>query len=183
MCTNSPKICTNFPEIEFWTISDLWHTPPSPGLYGDTHIDTEYDWAKVPAHNGNDPPPAPGSLKALLFPPLLRKVQNKGAQGVQARYGTELPPFISIVRYPGRPVILSMDNISAAKHIMNLQSSLNLCKMRPPTLPKASGTGSLHTTCQGPEKCLFARPCRDFLDKPWETLFQTAIVAEKVTYL
>ena len=29
-------------------------------------------------HNGNDPPPAPGSLKALLFPPLLNKATNKG---------------------------------------------------------------------------------------------------------
>ena len=45
-------------------------------------------------------PPAPGSLKALLFPPLLNKVQTKGTQGVQARYGAELPPFISIVQYP-----------------------------------------------------------------------------------
>ena len=54
-------------------------------------------------------PPAPGSLKALLFPPLLNEVRNKGTQGVQARYGAELPPFISIVRYPGRPVILGME--------------------------------------------------------------------------
>ena len=66
---------------------------------------TEYDRAKVPPYNGNDPRPA-NRLKALLFPPLLNKVQNKGMQGVQARYGTELPPFISIVRCPGRPVIL-----------------------------------------------------------------------------
>ena len=55
-------------------------------------------------------PPAPGSLKALLLPTLLNKVQNKGTQGVRARYGAELPPFISIVRYPGRPVILGMDH-------------------------------------------------------------------------
>ena len=52
---------------------------------------------------------AVGSLKALLFPPLLDKLQNKGTQGIRARYGAELPPFISIVRYPGRPVILGMD--------------------------------------------------------------------------
>ena len=58
------------------------------------HIDTEYDRAKVPPYNGSDPPPAPGSLKALLFPPLLNEVQNKGTQGVRARYGAELPPFI-----------------------------------------------------------------------------------------
>ena len=31
--------------------------------------------------------------------------QNKGTRGVQASYGAELPPIISIVRYPGRPVI------------------------------------------------------------------------------
>ena len=30
-------------------------------------------------------------------------------QGGQARYGAELPPFISIVQCPGRPVILGMD--------------------------------------------------------------------------
>ena len=74
-----------------------------------TFFDPEYDRAKVPPYNGNDPPPAPGSLKALLFPPLLNNVENKGTQGVRARYGAELPPFISIVRYPGRPVILGMD--------------------------------------------------------------------------
>ena len=54
-------------------------------------------------------PPPPGSLKALLFPPLLNKVENKGTQGVRARYDTELPPIISIVRHPGRPVILGTD--------------------------------------------------------------------------
>ena len=57
------------------------------------------------------PPPAPGSLKALLFPPLLNNVENKGTQGVRARYGAELPPFISIVRYPGRPVVLGMEKV------------------------------------------------------------------------
>ena len=54
-------------------------------------------------------PPSPGSLKALLFPPLLNKEQTKGTQGVRARYDPELPPIISIVRCPGRPVILGMD--------------------------------------------------------------------------
>ena len=72
-------------------------------------VDTEYDRAKVPPYSGNDPPPAPGSLNALLFPPLLNNVENKGMQGAWARCGAELPPFISIVRYPGRPVILGMD--------------------------------------------------------------------------
>ena len=71
-------------------------------------IHTEYDRAKVPPYNGNDPPPAPGSLKALLFPPLSNEEQNKGTQGVQAKYVAELPPFISIFQYPSRPVILGM---------------------------------------------------------------------------
>ena len=59
-------------------------------------FDTEYNRAKVPPYNGNDPPPAPGSLKTLLFPPL-EKSTKQGTQGEQARYGAELPPFISIV--------------------------------------------------------------------------------------
>ena len=78
-------------------------------------VDTEYDWAKVPPYNGNDPLPVPGSLKALLLPPLLNKAHNKGTQGVQARYGAELPPIISIVRHPGRPVILGMDSWKRGK--------------------------------------------------------------------
>ena len=68
-------------------------------------LDTEYDRANVPPYNGNDPPPAPGSLKRSLFPTLLNEVENKGTQWVRARYGAELPPIISIVRCPGRPVI------------------------------------------------------------------------------
>ena len=35
-------------------------------------------------------PALPGSLKALLFPPLSKKVSNKEMQGVQARYATVL---------------------------------------------------------------------------------------------
>ena len=84
-------------------------------------IDTEYDRAKVPPYNGNDPLPAPGSLKALLLPALLDKVQNKGTQGLQARYGAELPPFISIVRCPGRPVILGMDKRRGSENQTVLQ--------------------------------------------------------------
>ena len=76
-----------------------------PFHYPLSKLDTEYDQAKVPPYNGDDPPPAPGSLKVLLLPPLLNKVQNKGTQGVRARYDAELPPIISIVWYPGRPVI------------------------------------------------------------------------------
>ena len=36
------------------------------------------------------PPPAPGSLKALLFPPLLKNLENKGMQGgtSEVRRGT-----------------------------------------------------------------------------------------------
>ena len=34
---------------------------------------------------------------------------RKGTQGVRARYDAELPPFISIVRFPGRPVMLVPD--------------------------------------------------------------------------
>ena len=36
-------------------------------------------------------------------------MQNKGTQGVQVRYDTELPPFIYIVRHPGCPVILGTE--------------------------------------------------------------------------
>ena len=77
-------------------------------------FDTEYDRAKVPPCNGNDPPPAPGSQKAPVLPPLLNEdeVQNKGTQGLRARYGAELPPIISIVRYPGRPVMFGMETWS-----------------------------------------------------------------------
>ena len=32
-------------------------------------------------------------------------------QGVQARYGAELPSFISIFRYAGRPIMLGMDHV------------------------------------------------------------------------
>ena len=82
-----------------------WEPPTAPRTPKKSKFDTEYDRANVPPYNGNDPPPAPGSLKRSLFPTLLNEVQNKGTQGVRARYGAELPPFISIVRYPGRPVI------------------------------------------------------------------------------
>ena len=67
-------------------------------------FDTEYDRAKVPPYNGNDPPPAPGSLKAPLFPPLVNEVQNKGTQGVRARYGAELPQSFPL---SGTPVVQS----------------------------------------------------------------------------
>ena len=69
-------------------------------------------------------PPAPGSLKALMFPPLLNNAHNKGTQGVRARYGAELPPFISIVRYLGRPVILGMDQFETFQEIGDFDFSL-----------------------------------------------------------
>ena len=100
-------------------------------------LDTEYDRANVPPYNGNDPPPAPGSLKRSLFPTLLNEVQNKGTQGVRARYGAELPPIISIVRYPGRPVIsvpeklLRILRFRAAKG----KPAANLGSTLPPTQP------------------------------------------------
>ena len=54
--------------------------------------------------------PSPGSLKALLFPPLWNEAQSKETQEVRARYDAELPPLISIVRHPGRPVILGTES-------------------------------------------------------------------------
>ena len=36
---------------------------------------------------------------------------------MRARYDAELPPFISIVRYPGRPVILVPDNLEYVKGV------------------------------------------------------------------
>ena len=39
----------------------------------------------------------------------MKQCTDKGTQRVQARYGAELPPFISIVQYSGRPVILGME--------------------------------------------------------------------------
>ena len=67
-----------------------------------------------PLHKGNDPLPAPGGLKTLLLPTLLRKTQTKGKQGVRARHDTELPPFMPIVRHPGRPVTLGIVSVSGS---------------------------------------------------------------------
>ena len=58
-------------------------------------VNTEYDWAKVPPYNGNDP----------HFIPIKQSIENKGMPGVRARYDAELPPFTSIVRCPSRPVV------------------------------------------------------------------------------
>ena len=36
----------------------------------------------------------------------------KGTQGVRARYSAELPPIISIVRYPGRPYEMLLGSLN-----------------------------------------------------------------------
>ena len=64
----------------------------------------------VQSLNGNDPRPTPGKSKTTSASTPIKQCTNKGMQGVQARYGAELPPFISIVQYPGRPVILGMEH-------------------------------------------------------------------------
>ena len=51
--------------------------------------------------------------KTVLFPPIVNKVQNEGTQGVRARYCAEFPPLISIVRCPGRPVIMAWSTLWA----------------------------------------------------------------------
>ena len=58
-------------------------------------VDTEYDRAKVPPHNGNDPPPAPGSLKALLFAtPIKQSTKQGNARGTsEVRRGTSSNHF------------------------------------------------------------------------------------------
>ena len=105
----------------------------SRGSFQTPQIDTEYDRANVPLYNGNDPPPAPGSLKRSLFPTLFNEVQNKGTQGVRARYGAELPPIISIVRCPGRPVI-SVPNQSLETYALDLLEGDLLEVRLPPRL-------------------------------------------------
>ena len=55
-------------------------------------------------------PARPWSSKSpSVSTPIKQSTIKK--QGVRARYGAELPPFISIVRCPGRPVILGMENL------------------------------------------------------------------------
>ena len=62
-------------------------------------------------------PARPSQSKKPSVSTPIKNVQNKGPQGVQARYGAELPPFFSIVRYPGRPVILGMDKKGSEKGV------------------------------------------------------------------
>ena len=101
------------PILFLWARGFFWFYPahhlksPEPGdfsrhrIWPDEGSTVQWKWS----------PPSPGSLKAPLFPSLLRKVQNKGTQWVRARYDAELPPFISIIRHPGRPAILGVDKI------------------------------------------------------------------------
>ena len=70
----------------------------------DAKIDTEYDRAKVPPYNGNDPPPALGSLKVLLFPPLLNNVQTRERKGYKR--GTARN-FLHSFPLSGAPVVQS----------------------------------------------------------------------------
>ena len=71
----------------------------------------EYDWVTVPRHNGHDPRPSLVVYSPFCFHPYKKKTKYKTRErkGVQARYSAELPPFISIVRCPGRSVILGME--------------------------------------------------------------------------
>ena len=73
--TKAPNIC--YKMMGRMVQKSLACTTLPRGPY-ETSFDTEDDLAKVPPYNGNDPPPAPGSLKVLLFPLLLNEVQNKG---------------------------------------------------------------------------------------------------------
>ena len=53
-------------------------------------LDTERDGAKLPTYT----PPSPGSLKALLFPTRLIKVDDKGTQGVRGTWWNFLYSFL-----------------------------------------------------------------------------------------
>ena len=106
---SGPKLQTF--SLGWFFVPDLWFQESSPGIFKCSKMfnakeirhriwpgegfTVQWKWS----------PPGPGSLKALLFPLPLNKVENRGTQGVRARYDAELPPIISIVRCPGRPVI------------------------------------------------------------------------------
>ena len=76
-------------------------------------LNTEYDQAKFPSRTIElIPPSSPGSLEAFRFFSFHPCVQNKRTQGVRARHDAELPPFIYIVRHPGRPFILDVEQLA-----------------------------------------------------------------------
>ena len=54
-------------------------------------------------------------------------------QGVQARCDAELPPYVSIVRHPGRPVILGMEDLAWLKDVKTTRYNLGVSQ-RPLTL-------------------------------------------------
>ena len=69
-CTGATPFC----QKRFWVVQRTFRRPLLPG----SKIDTEYDRAKVPPYNGNDPPPAPGSLKTLMYKTRERKGYKRG---------------------------------------------------------------------------------------------------------
>ena len=72
-------------------------------------FDTEYDRAKVPLHNGNDPPPVPRSLKSPSVSTPIEQSRKQGdAMGAsEVRRGTSSNHFHFPA--PSRPVILGME--------------------------------------------------------------------------
>ena len=83
----------------FWAKPPFAKPPfrfPQYKVGGTKIIDIEYDRANVPPYNGNDPPPAPGSLKRSLFPTLFNEVHTKqgNARGTsEVRRGTSSNHF------------------------------------------------------------------------------------------
>ena len=55
-------------------------------------IDTEYDRANVPPYNGNDPPPAPGSLKLSG----TGDSQRGSRESIRANHSQLQPHFYSV---------------------------------------------------------------------------------------
>ena len=54
-------------------------------------------------------PARPWQSKTFFVSNPMKISTNKGMRGVRARYDAVLPPNISIVRHPGRPVISGME--------------------------------------------------------------------------
>ena len=68
---------------------------------------TEYDRANFSPLNGKRSPPSPGSLKALLLPPLFEQSAKQGVARAasEVRHGNSSIYFLC----PARPTILGMD--------------------------------------------------------------------------